>query len=108
MLKLTSYDISTDDADCVVRRRGTGIYGRAITVRPDDTVDDYEEVPLELIEAEEADRMADEKRAAAISSRIRTRYTVDDEIAILRQRDSKPEEFARYNAFVESIKADIP
>jgi hypothetical protein len=29
-----------------------------------------------------------------------------DELAILRQRDSKPEEFDEYNAFVEKIKAE--
>ena len=35
---------------------------------------------------------------------IRERYSVDDELAILRQRDSKVEEFNEYNAFVESVK----
>ena len=41
-----------------------------------------------------------------IISRIREVYSVDDELAILRQRDTKPEEFAQYNAFVEQIKAE--
>lgn len=41
-----------------------------------------------------------------IVSRIRAVYSIDDEIAILRQRDTKPEEFAAYNAFVEQIKAE--
>lgn len=41
-----------------------------------------------------------------VVNRIRERYSVDDELAILRQRDSKPEEFAEYNAFVEEIKAE--
>ena len=41
-----------------------------------------------------------------IISRIREVYSIDDEIAILRQRDTKPEEFAEYNAFVEQIKAE--
>lgn len=35
---------------------------------------------------------------------IRARYTMDDELAILRQRDSKPEEFAEYNAYCEECK----
>ena len=35
---------------------------------------------------------------------VRERYSVDDEIAILRQRDTKVEEFNEYNAFVESVK----
>ena len=41
-----------------------------------------------------------------VVNRIRERYSVDDELAILRQRDVKPEEFAEYNAFVEKIKAE--
>lgn len=41
-----------------------------------------------------------------VVNRIREVYSVDDELAILRQRDTKPEEFAEYNAFVERIKAE--
>lgn len=41
-----------------------------------------------------------------IVNRIRAVYSVDDELAILRQRDTKPQEFAEYNAFVENIKAE--
>lgn len=41
-----------------------------------------------------------------IIARIRTKYTVDDELAILRQKDAKPEEFDEYNAFVEQIKLE--
>ncbi len=41
-----------------------------------------------------------------VVDRIREFYSVDDELAILRQRDTKPEEFAEYNAFVEKIKAE--
>ena len=41
-----------------------------------------------------------------VVSRIREKYSVDDELAILRQRDTKPEEFAEYNAFVEQIKTE--
>ena len=38
--------------------------------------------------------------------RIRDKYSVDDELAILRQRDTKPDEFAAYNDFVEGIKRE--
>jgi hypothetical protein len=41
-----------------------------------------------------------------VVNRIREVYSVDDELAILRQRDTKPKEFAEYNAFVEQIKAE--
>lgn len=41
-----------------------------------------------------------------VVDRIRTVYSVDDELAILRQRDTKPEEFAAYNSFVEKVKSE--
>ena len=41
-----------------------------------------------------------------VVDRIREKYSIDDELAMLRQRDTKPEEFAEYNAFVEKIKAE--
>ena len=38
---------------------------------------------------------------------IRQKYSINEELAILRQRDSKPQEFAEYNQFVENIKAQL-
>lgn len=38
---------------------------------------------------------------------VRSRYNLDAELAILRQRDSKPEEFEEYNIFVEQAKTQI-
>ena len=42
-----------------------------------------------------------------IIRKIRNRYTVNQELAILRQRDTKPEEFAEYNDFVEKCKEKV-
>ena len=42
-----------------------------------------------------------------IIRKIRQRYSINQELAILRQRDSKPEEFATYNAYVEQCKAEV-
>ena len=42
-----------------------------------------------------------------ISARIRRKYTFDQELAILRQRDSKPEEFKEYNDYAEKCKAEV-
>jgi hypothetical protein len=41
-----------------------------------------------------------------IVDKIRLKYSMDDEMAVLRQRDSKPEEFYEYNAYVEMCKAE--
>lgn len=46
----------------------------------------------------------DELYENMIIRKIRAKYTVNQELAILRQRDSKPDEFAAYNAFVERCK----
>ena len=40
-----------------------------------------------------------------VRQRIRERYSVDDELAILRQRDTKPDEFAAYYEYAEQCKA---
>ncbi len=42
-----------------------------------------------------------------INRRIRKRYSVNQELAILRQRNTKPDEFAKYHAFVEQCKAEV-
>ena len=41
-----------------------------------------------------------------VENKIRTKYSVSAELAILRQRNSKPEEFAEYNAFCELCKSE--
>ena len=44
--------------------------------------------------------------AQEVERRIRKKYTLSQEMAILRQRDTKPEEFAEYDAFAEQCKAE--
>lgn len=45
--------------------------------------------------------------ATEVERLIRDKYTVSAELAILRQRDTKPEEFAEYNAYCEDCKAKV-
>ena len=40
-------------------------------------------------------------------NKIRKKYSIDDEIAIIRQKDTKPEEFKEYNEYVENSKKEI-
>lgn len=64
----------------------------------------YRDMTAEEMERQEAvPQLSFRERVIA---RVREIYSVDDELAILRQRDTKPEEFAAYNAFVEKIKAE--
>lgn len=40
-----------------------------------------------------------------VEKKIRSKYTVSAELAILRQRDTKPDEYQAYFAFCEECKA---
>lgn len=42
-----------------------------------------------------------------IINKIRARYSLNQELAVLRQRDTKPAEFAAYNEYVEQCKAEV-
>ena len=42
-----------------------------------------------------------------IVSLIRKKYNINQELAILRQRDTKPQEFAEYNEYVEQCKEQV-
>lgn len=42
-----------------------------------------------------------------IEKRIRRRYSLSAELAILRQRDIKTEEFNAYNEYAERCKAEV-
>lgn len=43
---------------------------------------------------------------ALLISKIRSKYDIDDEMAILRKKDVEPDKFAEYNAFCEACKAE--
>ena len=47
---------------------------------------------------------AEEAYSMLVEQMIRARYTVGAELAILRQRDEKPDEFQTYYAFAEACK----
>lgn len=38
---------------------------------------------------------------------INSKYSINDQIALLRQKDTKPEEWEAFNAFAEEIKAKV-
>ena len=45
-----------------------------------------------------------EAYGADVNRRIRARYSLSEELSLLRQREEKPDEFMAYNAFVEECK----
>lgn len=42
-----------------------------------------------------------------IAKVINARYSIDAQIAIIRQKDTKPEEYEEFYAFAEKVKADV-
>lgn len=67
--------------------------------------DEWEEISEDVAASRKAALSAEVAYKSRIIALIRARYDQDDETAILRQRDTKPDEFAAYNAFVEQCKA---
>ena len=75
---------------------------------------EYLELTPEEIAAMEAEQRQYEKEywtnidyAEAVNAKIRERYSISDEFAILRQKDEKPEEYAAYFAYCEECKAFV-
>ncbi len=47
-------------------------------------------------------------RNQEIAAVINAKYSIDDQIAILRQKETKPEAYEEFFAFCEEVKAKIP
>lgn len=88
----------TSDSGKYVRRISDGLTATAIAAMTYNA-DDYEEVDEMPVPFDES------AYKAAVERLIRERYTVADELGILRQRDTKSEEYAEYYAFAEQCKA---
>jgi len=69
----------------------------------------YEELSQEELDKEKArnDALKHRIEAEHINDLIRERYSLSDELAILRQRDEKPEEYKEYFAFCEECKKQV-
>ena len=80
-----------------LHRIGTDVYAKAAVMLPADTETDFEEVT-------ERPGYAPSGYEDEVVRLVRQRYDLNAELAILRQRDTKAEEFAEYTAFAEQCK----
>lgn len=99
MIQITSKEVYSDSGK-FVHRLGTESYFKRSTLLPGDTVGKFEEV--DEIPEETGTNYNEE-----VNSMIRQRYSLSEELAILRQRDSKPDEFAAYNEYAEYCKVEV-
>lgn len=49
----------------------------------------------------------DRLKSQMVDEKIRAKYSVSEQIALLRQRDEKPEEFAAFYEYAEQCKAEV-
>lgn len=99
MIQITSKEVYSDSGK-FIHRLGTESYFKRSTLLPGDTVGKFEEVD-EIPEETGTDYNED------VNSMIRQRYSLSEELAILRQRDSKPDEFEAYNEYAEYCKVEV-
>ena len=57
--------------------------------------------------ADRAEWLIEQCRGDEISARIAKVYPLSAQVALLMDKDSKPEEFAKYQAFREAVKAEV-
>lgn len=94
-------EISTDSAH-ILHRIGSDYYTENRTASvPIADLPNWEEIAVSDIPA-----YTQEAYETKVNELIRRRYSVSQELAILRQREAKPEEFAAYNAYAEACKAE--
>ena len=104
-ISTTVVKIMAEDG-CLLRRRGETATAGNTPLIAAAAVADWEEITVEEAENAKRSAEAEERYRRIVTERIRRRYDLDAELAILRQRDDKPEEFAAYSAYAEQCKAE--
>lgn len=89
------YEIEEKDYDGIIAGLSRYVDGKIIN--PTD-----EQLEMRAKAAAESNKQYRYERR--VESLIRKKYTVSQELALLRQRDTKPEEYAEYNAYAEQCK----
>lgn len=100
MIVITDKEIYSD-LNKYIHRIGTDIYFKRSSKLKTDTEDNFEEVdsipePKEPIDYNEE-----------VNNLIRAKYSLSEELAILRQRDEKLEEYQAYYDYCEQCKQEV-
>lgn len=98
-MKIQGKEIVADEG-MLIRRIGQGQGYTRCLLLPGETEKDFEEA--ESFPEDETVPYKDQ-----VVALIRERYSFDDELAILRQQNRKPEEFAAYDDYCEACKAQV-
>lgn len=75
-------------------------------VEAKEAYDEYEEIQVYVPYTEkELEKKKEERYSSLVESYIRKKYSLSEELAILRQRDTKLEEFSKYYEYAEYCKS---
>lgn len=77
--------------------KGSDNYCHSAIMLPSQRIEDYEEVA-------EIPPAPDSEYPKRVEELIRQRYSLSEELAILRQRDAKPQEWEEYYRYAEECK----
>lgn len=100
MIQITDKEVFSD-AGKYVHRKGTDTYFKRCSKLKTDTADKFEEVDS-IPEPKETINYNEE-----VNNLIRTKYSLSEELAILRQKEEKPDEYREYFDFCEKCKTDV-
>lgn len=100
MIVITDKEIYSDK-NKYVHRIGTDVYFKRSSKLKTDTEDNFEEVDS-IPESKETIDYNEE-----VNNLIRAKYSLSEELAILRQRDEKPEEYQAYYDYCEQCKQEV-
>ena len=100
-----------DENDVCIDETNTDRHGaQRYQVYDENGIANYALVTGALVKSDKSAELAEIKNTIEypqlVEKKIRTKYSVSAELAILRQRDTKPEEYAEYNAFCELCKVE--
>lgn len=84
------------------------INGVKLCLPKQEVINDYEEIDNDVIKAEEDynDKIKRLKYCEFVNNKIRERYTLSEELAIQRKRDTSSDEFKDYYDYCESCKEE--
>lgn len=105
MIHFTDKEVYTDDSTKVVHRIGTDIYATHQLRFKSDTAEMFEEV-----DAPVAPAITEVERKQRIQAKIHERYSLDDEIALIRQKDdsdAKRAAYEEYCTYAEMCKQEV-
>lgn len=99
--EIKDYAVQGDKVLCTIKINGVWVSNPSLEQFLAQGWEEYTPEPVQPVQPTQ-----EENYHSLVEAKIRRRFTISDEIGLLRQRDTKPLEFAEYNTFVERCKQE--